>query len=330
MSYPALPVPNAYAGPSGEAGQIMLDGIVTGVGLYHGAWDDEADWHVYIALPQNTASQIANFLTARGKTVKETDLSKVYCELMVLDYYEKPVFGRDKFYSADVTLPFNLFKSNVEHPAWEFGCHAINDKGDYHEFGPYSRLVGGRAYLQGAFVNDSVHGLQVELHPADSIAFAMNQTGGTLDAAPASQNWPASFVRWRVAFFTNSSLHRVNKESYLKKERTTTWYLELPSNAHIGMHYPIVDDRPGLPGPYIINVEEHRQRLWDGSRKTWYDGRGWKTFPTWELAVDPKDERRKLKVTSTMKTPDNFGGLVVCDYAISVTRRSPPPVPPVR
>jgi hypothetical protein len=310
----------------------MLDGIVTRVTLFHGKKKNEADWHVYIALAPDTSLRLADFLSARGTSVKATDLSIMYCELMVLDLHKDPWVGFNEFYSADVTLPLNLYEINVEHPAWEFGYHAVEDKGS-HEFSKNSRLIGGRAYLQGAFVNDSAHGVRVEIHPLDSIAFAMDQSGTTLWAKQPSQCWPASYVKWRVAVFTNSNFHRINKESYLKKERTTTWYLELPNNAYetsTGLIRPIVDEQPGLPGPYVIHVEEQRQRLWDGARKIWYSGRGWSTFPSWELAVDPRDGRKKLKVTSTMKIPDNFGGIAVCDYVISVTPKSPPPVPPVR
>src|SRR5205814_8486874 len=47
--------------------------------------------------------------------------------------------------------------------------------------------------------------------------------------------WPGRLVTWRVAAFTNSTFHRINNADYLKKERTTTWYLPLLGEA----------DRPG-------------------------------------------------------------------------------------
>lgn len=41
MGYAPLPVPPAYAGPSGEPGQILLHGITTKVSVFHGRIDDK-------------------------------------------------------------------------------------------------------------------------------------------------------------------------------------------------------------------------------------------------------------------------------------------------
>lgn len=310
--YPRLPVHPRYAGPSGEAGQILLEGLVTKVSLFHGRSADEADWHVYLDMSPETSLDLANYLRARNVEARASDLACFYSELMTLDKYKKGWFD-DKFYSADFTTSFLLSKSGSAHPAWDLGLVAVNDQGDNHDFTSYSRLYGARAYLQGAFVNDADHGTRVEIHPLDSIAFAMDASGVPLSAKRDDPSWPRTFVKWRVGVFANSSLHRINDESYVDKERTTTWFLDLPRDAVAG--------GPTTPGN--ITVLEERQQLWNGGSNNWYGGRRWKTLVPWTIAVDPKDGRKKLKVTTTMLTPDKWGGIIVRDYTIRVNAPNP-------
>lgn len=310
--YTPLPVHPRYAGPSGERGQIQLDGLVTKVSLFHGRSADEADWHVYLDMSPETAMDLAGYLRAQGAQVNASHLACLYSEVMTLDKYKKGWFD-DKFYSADFTFSFLLSKPGSAHPAWDLGVVAVNDQGDNHDFTNYSRLYGARVYLQGAFVNDDEHGTLLEIHPLDSIAFAMDSSGIPLSAKRNDQGWPATFVKWRVGVFANSSHHRINDESYVNKERTTTWFLDLPRDA--------IGGGPATPGN--ITVLEERQQLWNGGNDSWYSGRRWKSLVPWTIAVDPKDGRKKLKVTTTMLTPDKWGGIIVRDYTIRVNALNP-------
>ena len=387
QEYPQLLVPENYRGPSGEPGQIMLEGIVKKIGLFHGRVQDEADWHVHIELLPKTKQDLQTFLWSRGYTFissKDCDgeencnLKDIYSEVMVCDRHNSTslisdilsigLIADEYFYSADFTLPFFLSQPPLdkgpivllpdgtirsdpdwtgEHPAWDLGLIAINDQGSEIDFSDYSRLDGGpgnfdggRAYLQGAFVEDAQHRIcsppydptsnnsrlcymaplkyvkssYIEIHPLDSIAVAMNEAGTVLSAKRGQQGWPTNAVKWRVAFFANSKFHRINGESYLKKERTTTWYLDLPNDAYNSWGDEHIE----------VHVEEEPQRLWDGGNKTWYFERGVKSYAAWTLAVDPKDGRKKLKVSVTMSEPNNRGGIVVRDYIIHVKLHSSP------
>jgi hypothetical protein len=306
--YPALAVPPAYAGPAGESGQILLDGIVKKVSVFHGRSADEADWHVYIDIPVEASRDLSSYLRPQGVIVSADKLDVIYSEIMSLDKYDRGWFD-DKFYSADFTPAF-LLATGSAHPAWDLGKFAVNNQGTNHDFSTYSKLWQFRVYLQGALVNDSAHGTLVEIHPLDSIAFAMNSSGVPISQKRGQSGWPLVYVRWRVAVFANSNFHRITGESYVKKERTTTWFLDLPANAVAG--------GPTTPGN--ITVTEQRVQLWDGGHNNWYSGRRWKTLVPSSIAVDPKDGRKKLKVTTTMLEPDKFGGIVVRDYIIQVNR----------
>lgn len=307
-SYPALPVPPKYAGNSGERGQILVDGIVTKVTLLHGSSDDEADWHVFIDISQEASYELAWYLRARNIPVDETMLDVLYSELMTLDKYSRSWWD-DKFYPADFTSCWLLSKPGSTHPAWDLGVFAVNNQGSVHDFSSYSKLIRARAYLQGSFVNDTAHGpVVIEIHPLDSISFAMDINGTPIAAKRGQPGWPTDYVRWRVGVFANSSFHRINNESYVNKERTTTWYLDLPTKAIAG----------GATTPGNITVTEERQSLWHGGWNNWYSGSRWKTLVPWTIAKDPKDGRKKLKVTTTMWTPDKFGGIIVRDFIIKV------------
>lgn len=296
MGYAPLPVPPSHQGPSGEPGQILLDGIVQKITLFHGRVDDEADWHVFIRPDRADWPQ------------------DMYCEIMVLDDFETPFIGDDKFFTADFSPAFRLIKEGSANPAWEVGLKAIDEQSDsvnVTEAGVTSRLVThqGRAYLQGAYVNDEAHGTQVEIHPLDSIAFAIDDSDNTIAVKRGQPGWPETSIRWRVAYFANSSLHRINSEKYVQRERTTTWLLDLPD--------PL---GPAFPGN--VSVTEIRRQLRFKDTSEMHDGRGVKSIAPHELVTDLRDGRRKLRVSATLNKPDEKGGIVVIDYRVRFT----PPV----
>jgi hypothetical protein len=354
--YPLLPVHPSYRGPSGEPGQIILAGAVKKVTFFHGGVDDEADWHVYIDLEPKATTDLHSYLWGRGYTFinnndcnkkEDCNLDTIYSEVMVCDRH-RSTSTDEFFYSADVTLPFLLSDPEkpkvllgdllsewkVGHPAWNLGLIVMHSQGiiegSSRDFSEYSQLDGGRALLQGAFVEDGAHRVCIppllscdkahaktmvlEIHPLDSIAFAMNEAGGTIPAKRGQPGWPTRYVKWRVAFFTNSKYHRIDGESYLKKERTTTWYLDLPEDAYNSWGASNV----------TIDFQDQRQQLWDGSRNSWYALRGVKSYAEPSIVIDPKDGKKKLKVSATMNIPDNWGGRMVHDYVIRVTLHSNP------
>lgn len=361
--YPSLPVPQKYQGRSGERGQIMLDGVVKSITVFHGSSDDEADWHVFISLPTTVTQDLQSRLSGAYSSLdrdacngsESCNLGSIYSEIMVCDRHESTL-SDEFFYSADFTLPYLLSQPPAErrpvwfinpngtrlldpdwtgeHPAWDLGLITQNSQGHDHDFTEYSHLDGGRAYLQGAFVEDAEHrqcrptpGIvcylapqkfatvaRFEIHPLDSIAFAMNESGKVLSAKWGDSGWPFDFVKWRVAVFADSKFHRINDEAYMKKIRTTTWYLDLPTDAE------------STWGDLATNIKviEQRRELWNGSTHSWYGSRGVNSYVPWTLAVDPKDGRKKLKIEVKMDVPDKFGGIVVRDYGIRVTLHSNP------
>jgi len=290
----------------------VLGGVARRVSLYHGFWtefliDRELDWHIHIRIPNSTKQTLINHLRTTGCNITDKNLEDVYSEHMVLDSPE--LMGDDPgtrllgYRSADVSLPFRLGGS--AHPAWDLGIIAARHQYRVQDFSKYSQLCDdhGYVYLQGAFVNDAHHGLEPEIHPLDSIAFALDRFGKTIPISYDDSGWPTNHVRWRVSVFTNSTLHRVNKCSFLQKERKTTWYLKLPSDAY------------GKGAKRKVDVVHIRHKLWNGVRKAWYESRGVSSFVS-GLQKDPRDGLLKLEVSVTMKTPDQLGGMFVRDFLI--------------
>jgi len=312
--YPLLPFPQAYRSPSGDAGQILLDGIVTNVTLFHGSSDYEADWSVYIRLSNEVKNSLKRYLEERDYAVGY-QFNEEYGEIMVIDKFLN--LGIDqRFYASDFTGPLKLQKPGSTHPAWGLAVEATNDQGREITHLDQSRLNGGRVYLQGPFVNDKEHQIaglimRVEIHPIDGMAFAMDEDGSVYSVKYGDPAWAKSYVRWRVAFFANSSYHRIDGESYVKKERTTRFYLDLPQDA-----YPAPTEHA-----VTTTVRQEQQKLWNGDLKVWYSGRGWKWLRH-SVEVDPRDGRKKLRVTARMKKPDRLGGIIVVDY---IVRTSPTP-----
>ena len=318
--YPGLSIPASLQGSSGEPGQIMLDGPAKKITLYHGWFADwsirdrELDWHVYIDVSSSTKQSLLSQLLGTGCNLTPDRLREVYCELMVLDHPKLTHAliesetgwtreGELGYRSADVSIPFRLEGS--KHPAWDLSRIAAANQHHGQDFSKYSRLYKdqGYVYLQGPFVNDAYHDLRLEIHPLDSIAFAIDKQGKTIPMRQGEPGWPADEVQWRVGAFTNSTLHRVNKCPFLQKERTTTWYLTLPTDAY----------RSGVKKR--ISVIPIHHRLWNGIKRAWYESRGVSSISS-ALEKDPKDGLLKLKVSVTMKAPDAFGGMFVRDFLI--------------
>jgi len=320
--YRVLPVPAEFVGPSGEPHQVQLDGVVQRVTLFHGRADEELDWHVYFALRPEVAARLGQHLRNNGESVAEGDVAVPYCELMVIDDWHRrgvtwppwqASFQR-KYDSADVTRPLRLIKEGSNHAAYDLGREVADEPGANEDLSSSSRLFlhRGRVYMQGLLVLDIGHSpAKLEIHPPDSMAIAIGDGSQTLAATETDTGWPERFVRWRVAWFANSAHHRINNEAPLKQQRTTTWFLSLPGDAK-DTTFP-----PFLPQPHIEITTEPIQ-LWNSKDEEWYDRRGVAAIDDATLATDPRDNRRKLRVSATMDVPGNRGGLVVRDYVVRV------------
>jgi hypothetical protein len=308
--YPPLPFPRAYRSPSGTPGQIVLSGLARKVTLFHGEEADEADWHVYIEVAPQTARDLSAHLRALRFNVGPSDFDTVYSEVMVVDRHRNIGFPSDEeFTSADVTHAFRLAVPGSAHPAWDLGRRAYLNQGRSQDYSAFSRLVQdrGRVYLQGPFVNDVEHGTQPEIHPLESIAYAMDAAGRVVSARPGEAGWPARYVRWRVAVFGNSSFHRINHEPYMQRPRRVTWHLAPPA----AYGTPAAGEQSSL----VTRRESHR--LWDGSNERWYVRRDVDSV-TASMATDPADGRRTYRVSARIPVPDRWGGLAVYDFTLRV------------
>src|SRR5436190_7219465 len=91
--YNLLPVYPPYSGPSGEPGQIQLNGIVTLIMLMHAHIEDESDWHVYIDLDTATSNNVRSQILRQYDFVRSDEcraspncnLDMIYSELMGCD-----------------------------------------------------------------------------------------------------------------------------------------------------------------------------------------------------------------------------------------------------
>ena len=223
----------------------MVSGIASRVKLFMGRSDWELDWHVYLDLEEDVKTML--------RRAGPLGSSGLYCELMGIDRWEDELLGR-QWWSSDFDGAFSLRwplpngRSGAETASEHWSLVADDDQGTNimvaDRSDPSSRtnaaIVGARVYLQGPLVNDNPtdtedHNL-LEIHPLDSIAYAKDATGQFLTAKPTDQTWPASTVQWRVAVMTNAGFHRINSCDFLRKARTTTWYLDLPSGGEPAGH----------------------------------------------------------------------------------------------
>ena len=324
--YRVLPVHPSYRGPSGEQYQIQVDGLADRVTLFHGRADEELDWHVYFSLASEDSRQIGGYLRERREGVSDADVSDLYCELMVIDDWHRrgvtwppwqASFQR-KYDTADLTHPLLLQKHGSDHPALELAEEAADEPGATKDLSAWSLLAArdgrARVYMQGLLILDVGHSpASVEIHPPDSIAIALDESGRPLAATEGTAGWPMRAVRWRVAWFANSGHHRINDESPLQQERTTTWYLPLPEEAARDTSSP-------------IDIASEPLALWDSKADDWYVSRGVSSISQAREAIDPRDDRRKLWVSATMRVPRDRGGIVVRDYLVRAIGDSAPAV----
>ena len=324
-SYPPLPMPQQYRGPSGQPGQVELHGTAASLSLFHGGTDDELDWHIHLRLAEldrhvlyrhllehGKGAQTANFVAPNQfSPLREDQLTEISCEWMVLDAWQNLTFD-EKFYSADVTDALRLQES-----AWSISWRVAEEQ---DVFGASETAKSGLTNMpvrvQGPLVNDAEHRFKVEIHPLDSVAYAVGTNGRPLASTSTDPSWPARALVWRVAAFTNSSFHRVNNAEYVQRDRTTTWYLPLPGNAARARE-ATVSVRP----VQLRNRGPHESGWVDDYRRTTADQ--YATYGvrshSWAVETDPRDGTTKLRVTVTMERPDDrWGGMFVTDYAVAV------------
>jgi hypothetical protein len=328
--YVPLPTPPDIRAPSGEPGQVQIVGTASKVSVFHGSTDDELDWHIYVSLPLATRDLLFDHFVKHvslatkqppgpwnggWRPLKREDLDRLYCEWMVLDGYDNKTFD-ELFYSADVRRALMLGRG-----AWDIGAQAAGDQGDELDVTTESELCirNARVLLQGPLVNDAAHGLTIEIHPLDSIAYAISADGVPLAVGPeVSAEWPESVVTWRVAAFTNSSFHRINKADFLKKNRRITWYLDLPRAA----------SRPGYATsvsstfPTFMNQARGKAGL-DRLRPT--SGEQYKDYgllrQSSAIETEPRSGARKLRVSVEMREPkDEWGGMFLGEYRVTSTQ----------
>ncbi len=330
-NYLKMPVPLEHRSPSREEAQISVDGLVRRVSLFMGKSDWELDWHIYLDLDPDVHHRLA-----RIGRLRDT----LFCEWMVVNRWEREIVGR-QWWSNDMDTMLALrwplpdghpeAETASDHWSWVENDHQGDESEtvaalDNPERRNNSALIGGRVYLQGAFVkddpmDDDEHN-HLEIHPLDSIAYSIGSDGRVLATSPFETGWPACTVRWRVGAVTNSGFHRINQCSFVAKPRRTIWYLPLPSQA-------------SLPGARI-GIQEQRPGFWHSPTNQRFEQRGVErmtvtpepndgTYSYSSFPADPSDGRRKLRIDVVMEAPDDWGGLLLRDYTITVV---PPPSTP--
>ena len=325
-------VPPELRSPSGEEAQIAVEGIAERITLFMGKSDWELDWHLYPRLDPATTARVAEAGRLRS--------GRLFCEWMAVDRWKREILGR-QWWSSDMDGVLRL-KWPLPHPKNGADTASIHWSlvEDSHQGGhgeevaditnpatcENSALIGGRVYLQGAFVVDDPGDHDghdhLEIHPLDSIAYALDERNAVLTARGGRPGWPRTTVTWRVATMANAGFHRINDCGFMSHPRTTVWYLDLPSNAAgpgAGVRVSASD-----PGFHVFPSGQRRRRRGvdrvevtppaDGQR------RPVSSFPT-----DPRDGRRKLRVTVTMAVPDDWGGLSLTDYHVATDDGTTPP-----
>jgi hypothetical protein len=322
-NYLKAPVPAEMRGPAREEAQIMISGVARRITLFMGKSDWELDWHIHPILDPSVVTRLEQVGKLRGT---------LFCEWMAVNRWESEVVGR-QWWSADMDGMLSLrWPLDDEHPgaetasdywSWEENDHqggsaeVVADVDDSATRGN-SAVVGGRVYLQGAFVtddpiDDDEHN-HLEIHPLDSVAYAKELDGTVLAVRPTEAGWPQLSVRWRVGVVTNAGFHRINGCSFVTKERRTIWYLALPSAAALpDVGVTVTQRMPGFwHAPSNQRFEQRRVKSVTIDPPPDGRARSYEAFP-----VDPADGRHKLKLDVTMETPDDWGGLFLREFTIT-------------
>ena len=189
----------------------------------------------------------------------------LFCEWMGVDRWEDEILGR-QWWSSDMDRILSLrwplpdARSGAETASEHWSLVEDDNQGGSAEIVAdinnaakrgNARIVGGRVYLQGAFVmddpTDTDEHAHLEIHPLDSVAYALDGDGTVLAQRGTDTSWPRSTVVWRVGVVTNAEFHRINGCSFLEQDRTTVWYLDLPTLAGLPTIAVRVDDsEPGF------------------------------------------------------------------------------------
>lgn len=336
--YPLVSIPSELQSPSGEHGQILVSGIINDISVFHGRGVSELDWICSLTVPDSVKSSIVNQFKSKIEEYNEDikkrnnyivplfsgflipkdyqlDVSKlsIYSKIMVIDSFQKKLLG-SKFYSSDLTKALGL-----EMSTYDLAHKAMYNPGKTIKFGNLSKLVSKKAftYLQGAFVNDASHGIRIEIHPLDGIAYALDEKGIPIPNAYDPNSWPKDTITWMVGGFTNSKAHRINNEAYLTKERTTTWILDLPLQAGENPDYNTNDSTSSKYNfEYTINKTELHHSI---TRKS-YTERGLR-FISDEIIRNPDTNRLQLRLNVRMAPADMYGGNVLYEIMIKVQKR---------
>jgi len=355
-----LPYDPEIAGPSGEEGQVQLVGEVCAVTLFA---RNELDWHVWLRLDAQLRIRMQDVIDRYFRTdirtlaaieeVEEGNLDKdffrdhcrvgdtdtfpgIFCEFMVLDGYR----GSDDYWSADVQDMLKLMPEEFTY-AFETQSEDEDDATKLylsflapHGTGEFASKPGARVYMQGLFVYDDGHSWW-EIHPLDSLAYAERPGRGEVltDADP----WPRDAVIWRVYAVSNSSLHRMNTHVgpvFLKRNRSTRWYLELPAGAYTlpesalitveittpGFRRRPVPEDATTPGGAGLSYPQYQADFAAtpgfGANTTGSGDIALGSFP-----IDPRDGRRKLRLDITTRWQEDrrwFGAMLRVDVQLAI------------
>ena len=330
--YPPLPIPNRLRSPGRESAPIQIEGEARVVSLFHGASDDELDWHVYVSPSARDRSTLTAHMRAHARgagDVTDRMFDSVYCELMVLDGWNNTWFD-EFFFSADVRRAFSLSR-----PAWDYSVEAGEAQGSPSlDVTDESRL--------GAF---PVHGCACRGHssttpprlPTRDTPPRLDRRGtGTRRRPPHDRRrrsaWPESDLTWRVAVFTNSQTHRINGADYVKQDRVTTWHLPLPRAANPRPTGPTpLGTRPALLGQVTVAMSEPGSSTGAQGRDGLDEARPSPARYDRHRVISerhriiraPGGGDRFLQVRVALDRPnDRWGGMFLADYRVRVA----PPV----
>lgn len=311
----SAPFDSPIASPSGQEGQVLLQGTVCAVSMYASG---ELDWHIWLHLDEARRDAmiriIHDFSDHTGNILPEDDyegcptsdgrFAGIFCELMVLDACDHGLF-----YSADVRTLFEL-----DRDPWG----AQSDPGDSTRW-PTTLTNGRTVSLQGNFVLETQHGGWWEIHPLDSLAYQ-------LAARPDA-------IIWRIGAFSNSNLHKINTcdgGAYLDSARQTAWYLDLPElavgdgdrvNVDVAEHvFRHGLEEGAIPGPEIgLGLVYRQPQTQYRNYRARYEVlprpgvRALSEFP-----IDPRDGRRKVWIGIITDPPDAFGSMLGLDVTLSM------------